>query len=269
MKIIRALLTGMLLLLLFGPIYWIAASSFKGPMEIIQRVPTAFPHDPTLVNFRDLFASTDYSTYLRNSIVVSVGTMVVTLILATLASYALYRLRPRGSVTMSNLVLLSYVIPSTLVLVPLYKLLAKMGVIDSLVALVIVNVTFSTPFCVWLMRGFLDAIPEELDQAAAVDGAGPMRILIQVLIPLLLPGLATIAIYSFINSWTEFVFASTFIVSDKWKTLPIGLSAIMGQYNINWGLLMAGTLLTMLPSAVLFGLVGKYFIRGLVSGAIK
>ena len=131
------------------------------------------------------------------------------------------------------------------------------------------TVAFTAPFCVWLLRGFFDAIPRELDESAAVDGAGPLTSLRRIILPLLVPGLATIALYAFIFSWTEFVFASQLIVSDDLKTLPIGLGAMMGQYNVNWGLLMAGASMTMLPAAILFALVGRYFVRGLTAGALS
>jgi multiple sugar transport system permease protein len=135
--------------------------------------------------------------------------------------------------------------------------------------LVIVNVAFTAPFCTWLLRGFFFAIPKDIDEAAAIDGAGPMRTMFQIVLPLLAPGLATIAVYSFVYSWTEFVFASQLLVGDELKTLPIGLGAIMGQYTVNWGLLMGGTVFTMLPAIIPFLFVGRYFIGGLTAGAVK
>jgi multiple sugar transport system permease protein len=256
-------------LLIIGPLYWVVASSLKGPEEIIRRVPTFIPTSLHFSNFSDLFASTDYPIYLRNSLVVGLATALVTLIVATAGAYGLYRLHVPGGRILGGAILLSYMIPGTLLLVPLYQTMAALRLVNTLTSLVIVNVAFTAPFCVWLLHGFLDAIPRDLDQAAAVDGAGPIRIMIRIVLPLLAPGLATVAVYAFVYSWTEFVFASQLLVNDTRKTLPIGLSAIMGQYNINWGLLMAGAVLTILPAVILFAMVGRYFVKGLVTGAVK
>lgn len=256
-------------LVVIGPFYWIVASAFKGPEEIIRQTPTIVPEQPTAASFEALLSSTSYPTYLQNSLVVALGTALATLVIATLGAYGLHRLRVPGGRWIAGAVLLSYMIPGTLLLVPLYRTMAELQLVDTLASLVIVNVAFTAPFCVWLLHGFLDSIPRELDEAAAVDGAGSLRTMVWVVLPLLAPGLATIAVYAFVFSWTEFVFASQLIVNDANKTLPIGLSQIMGQYNINWGLLMAGAVFTILPAAVIFAVAGRWFVRGLVTGAVK
>jgi len=157
----------------------------------------------------------------------------------------------------------------SLLLVPLYQMFAGIELIDTRNALVLVNVAFTAPFCTWLLRGFFFAIPRELDEAAAVDGAGPVRTMLRIVLPLVAPGIATVAVYAFVFSWTEFVFASQLIISDSLKTLPIGLSAIMGQYTVNWGLLMAGTVCTVVPAIVVFLFAGRWFVGGLTAGANK
>lgn len=258
-----------LTILVLGPLYWVLSSAFKGRQEILQAVPTWFPQTFTLSNFEQLFLTTDYGVYLRNSIIVGVATTVVTLIVSLAAAYGLYRLQVPGSGKIAGIVLVSYMIPGTLLIVPLYKTLAGLGLIDSYAGLVLVNVAFTAPFCTWLLRGFIASIPAELDEAAAIDGAGPLRTMVQVVLPLMAPGVATVAVYSFVYAWTEFVFASQFIVSDTLKTLPIGLSALVGQYTVNWGLVMAGTVSTLIPTVVLFLFVGRYFVGGLIAGATK
>lgn len=252
-----------------GPLYWITSASFKNPDEIIKRVPTPWPENFSLGNYEYLFLSTPYPTYLLNSLLVAVATTLATVVIVTLAGYAMYRLRVRGSSLLSKAVLLCYLAPPTLLLIPIYSLLASLDLINTLTGLVIVNVTFASPFCVWLLRGFFDEIPAEIDEAAMVDGAGPLTTLWKVTIPLLAPGLGTVVLYAFVFSWTELVFASQLIVDDDLKTLPVGLSAIMGSYNINWGLLMAGATLTTVPTVVLFAFVGRFFVRGLTTGAIN
>ncbi len=268
-RIPAALAMIVLTVIVLGPLYWVTMSAFKDRREILQAVPTWFPQSFTLSNFEQLFVTTDYAVYLRNSLIVGIATLVVTLIVSLAAAYGLYRLRVPGSGKIAGIVLLSYMIPGSLLIVPLYKTLAGMGLIDSYAGLVLVNVAFTAPFCTWLLRGFIHAVPVELDEAAAIDGAGPIRTMVQVVLPLMAPGVATVAVYSFVYSWTEFVFASQFIVSDALKTLPIGLSALVGQYTVNWGLVMAGTVSTLLPTVVLFLFVGRFFVGGLIAGATK
>lgn len=258
-----------LTVVVLGPLYWIIISAFKGREEIIRSTPTFWPETFTLSNFERLFGSTQYLVFLTNSIIVAVSTTVVTVVVSLAAAYGLYRLKVPGSGKIAGVVLLSYMIPGTLLIVPLYRTLAGIGMIDLHLGLVLVNVAFTAPFCTWLLRGFIFAVPRDIDDAAAIDGAGPVRTMFQIVLPLLLPGIATVAVFSFVYSWTEFVFASQFIVSSGLQTLPIGLSAIIGQYTVDWGLVMAGTLFTLLPTTVLFLFVGRYFVGGLIAGATK
>ena len=258
-----------LVVLVLGPLYWVTVSSLKSREEILRTTPTLIPESVTLDSFTQLFTATDYQTYLVNSFIVSLLTAVLTVLVAFLGAYGLYRLRIPGGEKIAGLVLLSYMIPGTLLLVPLYQVFAQLRIVNTHTALVLVNIAFTAPFCTWLLRGFLQAVPREVDEAAAVDGAGPVRTMLSVVLPLMAPGLATVAVYAFVYSWTEFVFASQLLIDDQLKTLPIGLSAIMGQYTVNWGLLMAGTVCTMVPAIVAFMFVGKYFVGGLTAGAVK
>lgn len=258
-----------LTLLVIGPLYWITVSAFKDREEILRSTPTLVPANPTLENFRQLFGSTDYPRYLTNSFLTALLTVLFTVLVSFAAAYGLYRLRVPGGNALAGIILVAYMIPGTLLLVPLYQAFAAIQLIDTRNALVVVNVAFTAPFCTWLLRGFFFAIPTEIDEAAAVDGAGPIRMMLQILLPLLAPGLATVAVYAFVFSWTEFVFASQLLVSDQLKTLPIGLSAIMGQYTVNWGLLMAGTVCTVIPAILPFLFAGRYFVGGITAGAVK
>ena len=265
----RLLTWAVLTVIVLGPLYWVTISAFKDREEILRSTPTLFPANPTLENFRQLFGSTDYPSYLTNSFVVALLTALFTVLVSFAAAYGLYRLRVPGGNKVAGLILVAYMIPGTLLLVPLYQTFATVELIDTRNALVIVNVAFTAPFCTWLLRGFFFAIPRDIDEAAAVDGAGPIRMMLRIVLPLLAPGVATVAVYAFVFSWTEFVFASQLIVSDPLKTLPIGLSAIMGQYTVNWGLLMAGTVCTVIPAIVPFLFAGRYFVGGLTAGAVK
>ena len=140
---------------------------------------------------------------------------------------------------------------------------------DRLTALIIINVTFAAPFAVWMLQAFFRTIPPELEEAAALDGATRVQVMLKIILPLSAPGIASIAIFAFIMSWTEYMFASVLIVSDANRTLPVGLAGIIGQYQIDWGLLLAGATLTTLPVIILFSFVGRHFVEGLTTGAVK
>jgi multiple sugar transport system permease protein len=258
-----------LLFIVIAPFYYVVTSSFKAPQAIIARVPTLLPIPFTLEHYEKLLRSSDFPTYLVNSLWVAGGTMIICVVLSTLAAYGLYRLRLPGRTALFRVILVTYAFPGVLLLIPLYGMLSSLKLVDSLVALVIVNVTFTAPFAVWMLQAFFGTIPDELEEAAALDGASRLQTLTRVVLPLAAPGVASVAIFAFITSWTEYMFASVLILSDANRTVPVGLAGIIGQYQVDWGLLLAGATLTMLPVLILFSLVGRNFIEGLTAGAVK
>jgi multiple sugar transport system permease protein len=258
------------LTLLIGlPFWWVLSGAFKLPQEIIARVPTMVPHSFTLQHFMKLLSGSDYPTYMVNSMIVAVLSTAVTLALAIPAAYAFFRLAFPGREILYRVILLAYAFPSTVVLIPLFGMFAKIGLIDTLAALVIVNVTFALPFSIWMLRSFFASVPKEIEEAAIMDGTPPTIILRRIMIPLIAPGIASVGIFAFISAWTEYVFASVLILSDAKRTVPVGFSGIIGQYQIDWGLLLAGASLAVLPVVILFALVGRWFVSGLTEGAVK
>ncbi len=258
-----------LLFIVIVPFYWIFSSSIKIPQEIIARTPTLIPQSFSLQHYDKLMNSSQFPVYLRNSTLVALATMGITLLLCTPAAYALYRMRLPGRQTLFRIILITYAFPGILLLIPLYFMLSSLRLIDTLYALVIVNVTFAAPFAVWLLQAFFQTIPAEIEESAALDGANRLQILLRIIIPLTAPGLASVAIFAFITSWTEYMFSSVLIISEQHRTVPVGLAGIVGQYQVDWGLLLAGASVTTLPVLVLFALVGRYFIAGLTAGAVK
>ncbi len=258
-----------LMALILAPFYWIFSSSIKEPREIIARKPTLFPQSFTTEHYHKLLGESEFPTYLRNSLTVALGTMVITVILSTLAAYGLYRLRFPGRKVLFRIILITYAFPGVLLLVPLYDMMSALGLVDRLHALIIVDVTLAAPFAVWMLQAFFRTIPQELEEAAALDGATRLGILIRIMLPLAAPGVASIAIFAFISSWTEYIFASILIISEAHRTVPVGLAGIIGQYQVDWGLLLAGATATALPVLVLFGLVGRNFVEGLTAGAVR
>jgi len=251
------------------PFWFIATGAIKAPQEIIARVPTLLPQSFTLRHFDKLLGASDYPRYLGNSLVVGLGSTAITVVLSVLAAYGFYRLRFPGRDLLFRAVLVAYAFPGILILIPLYGMMSQAGLIDTPAALVIVNVTFASPFAIWMMRSFFASIPAELEEAALIDGASRLAILLRIMVPLAAPGIASVAIFAFIASWTEYLFASVLILSDANRTLPVGFAGIIGQYQIDWGLMLAGATLATVPVVLLFGIVGRWFIAGLTAGAVK
>lgn len=269
LNILLAIAIAFLLVLVALPFWWVFSGSFKLPQEIISRTPTFFPQSFTLQHYIGLLSRSAYSSYVTNSLLVAALSTVITLALAVPAAYAFFRLEFPGREALYRIILLAYAFPSIVVLIPLFGMFAKLGLIDTLVALVIVNVAFALPFSIWMLRSFLAGVPKEIEEAAVMDGAPPTVILRRVMIPLIAPGIASVAIFAFISSWTEYVFASVLIISDARRTVPVGFSGIIGQYQIDWGLLLAGAGLAVLPVIILFAFVGRWFVSGLTEGAVK
>jgi multiple sugar transport system permease protein len=266
-----ALYLGLVLVVLIVgmPFWWVISGSIKLPREIISRMPTMMPQSFTLQHFEKLFQSTDFPGYLVNSIAVALFSTVITVALALPAAYAFFRMRFPYRDALYRLILLAYAFPTIVVLIPIYGLFAQVGLIDTRTSLVIVNVAFALPFSIWMMRSFLASVPREIEEAAVIDGAPARVILLRILAPLIAPGIASVAIFTFIASWTEYLFASVLIVSDANRTIPVGFAGIIGQYQIDWGLLLAGATAATIPVVILFALVGRWFVSGLTEGAVK
>ena len=253
----------------FFPFFWIITSAFKSPQEIIQKQSTIIPKSFTLEHFDKILFSSDFLIYLKNSLIVSFSSMIIAVFLSILAAYGLHKLKFYGNKLVERSLLITYAFPGVILLIPMYLMLGKIGLLNSYFALILINVTFSTPFAVWMLKAFFKTIPNEIEEAASIDGASKIIILTKIILPLALPGIASVSIFCFIISWTEYMFASIMISGNDLKTLPVGLASIVGQYQIDWGFLLAGATLASLPVIILFLFVGKYFVSGLTDGAVK
>jgi ABC-type glycerol-3-phosphate transport system permease component len=263
-----AALLAVLFVILF-PIYWMAASSVKVPREVIARRVTLVPQSFTTQHYEKLLSASNFPTYTFNSAVISLSTMIISVSLAVLAGYGIYQIKFAGRQVFLRAMLVAYAFPTVLLLVPLYFVLSALGLIDTHFALIIVNVTLTAPFAVWLLQAFFRNVPQDVIDAALVDGAGQLFVLWRIVLPLIAPGIAAIGIFCFVTSWTEYLFASILINTDALRTLPPGLAGIIGQYQIDWGLLMAGAVAMTLPLVIVFALFGRSFVSGLTQGAVK
>ncbi len=258
-----------ILIIFFFPFFWIITSSFKSPEEIIATSTTIIPRSFTLEHYEKILFNSDFFTYLINSLIVSFFSMFISIILSVSAAYGLHKLKFYGNKFVEYSLLVTYAFPGVILLIPIYLLFAKIYLLNTYIALIIVNVLFATPFAVWMLKAFFKLIPTEIEEAAYIDGASRIIVIFKIIIPLAAPGIASIAIFCFIISWTEYLFASILISTDSLKTLPVGLSAIVGQYQIDWGFLLSGAVLASLPVILLFLFIGKYFVSGLTEGAVK
>ena len=261
-----------ILLIVLLPFIWILLSSLKSESEIM-RGNTLVPSVLTLTNYAELVrehsTSKNFTLNLLNSMVVSLGGVLSTVSISTLAAYSLSRYHARGTQMVSRSLILIYVFPTIIIVVPLFRLLSAIGLSDSFVGLILVEGAFALPFCIWLLNSFFASVPISLEEAAMIDGAGNFKAFYTATLPIAAPGLATAAIYTFIISWGDYLFSSIFIVSDQRKTLPLGLATYMADQYIEWGKLVAGAVIVTVPVLVMFYPLSRYFIRGFIAGALK
>jgi N,N'-diacetylchitobiose transport system permease protein len=223
----------------------------------------------TLDNFSFVLDEGGFTTYLRNSVVVALATVVVSSLLALLASVAVARFRFRFRTAVLVMILVVQMVPMEALVIPLFVQARTLGLLDHLMGLVVVYVAFSLPFAVWMLRGFVAAVPVELEEAAYVDGASWSRMFWSILFPLVAPGLVATSVFSFITAWNEFIFAITFMNDQDKYTVAAGLRQFFTQYGTNWGAVMAGSTLITLPVMVFFVAVQRRLSSGLVAGAVK
>lgn len=251
------------------PIYWMVVTALRPDADLLTFPPRVLPRSLDLRLALDTFAATPILTWLRNSAVVALGTTILAAVLGIPAGYALSRYDRRTVRAIAGLTLVSQMMPPLLLLVPLFLVYQRLGLLDSLLSLVVTDLAWVLPLTVWMMKSMFDTIPVELDDAAKVDGCGPLAALVRIVLPLALPGLAAVAIYAFIETWDEFLFARTFIVSsDRW-TASVGIYSFEGQYVVPQQQVMAAAILFALPPMILFLFVRRAFIAGLGAGAVK
>lgn len=268
--VVRFVILAFFFLLVVLPIYWMVITSFKTNPEIInaQHI-TYYPHTVTMENYESLFSMLDYGVYLKNSVIVTLATAVVVVILSVFGGYGLARFTFKGKGPVLIFFLLTQMIPSILVIIPLYVAFAKMGLINTHFALFIFYTVTNLPFCVITMRSFFERIPYVLEEAAYVDGCSKMETLRKIVLPVMFPGIVAVFVFAFIGAWNELIAGTIFINTPDMWTIPVGLKSLVGKYSVQWGALMAGGVLALLPSGIMFVFVQKYVVEGLTAGAVK
>ena len=254
------------------PFYWMVITSFKTNADLysVEHIPFWFNDPPTLDHFRYLFEKTLFATWLLNSLIIGLAVVAITLVTALPAAYSLARMTGKTGETLGIGIFLTYLVPPTLLFLPLSRVIAVLGLQNSMWALVLIYPTFTIPFCTWLLMGFFKAVPPEIEEAAIVDGCSLFGAFIKMAIPLALPGILTVVIFTFTLTLQEFVYALTFISSSDQKPITLGVATDLIRGDIfYWGEIMAGALIASIPVAIAYNLFLDRFIAGITGGAVK
>lgn len=256
---------------LFPP-YYMLVTSFKTNAEIssIKGIPWIINQAPTLYHYKTLFTETQFLTFFKNTVIVTIFTVTISMTISILAAYSLSRMRFFGSGVLATGVFLTYLVPETLLFIPLFKVLGWLGLLNSKWALVLVYPTLAVPFCTWIMIGYFGSIPKALDEAALIDGAKWYQMLFQIFIPVAMPGIIAATIFAFTISWANFLYPMAFVYSNEEMVLTAGTVTTLIRGDVyHWGQLMAGALLAAAPPVIIYAFLMDYYISGLTAGAVK
>lgn len=251
------------------PFGWMALSSIKSLPELYTVPPTWLPGNPTLENYSKVLFESNVPRYFLNSVVISVGATAIALLLAILAAYGFARFRFRGRRMLLASILISQLLPTATIIVPLYIILSNLGLINTYAGLILVYLIHTLPLCTWLLVGYFRSVPFELEEAALIDGASRLLILFRIVLPLSIPGVVSTLVYCFISTWNEFIFALVFATDSRVKTLPIGLAEFTTEFNTDWGAVMAASMIMTMPVILLFFGLQRLFVGGMTAGATK
>ena len=260
-----------LLFVLLFPFYWMATTTFKPDAELYnyEKFNPFWVLHPTLDHIKKLLFETSYPDWMLNTIIVSVASTFLSLFCSVCAAYAIERLRYSGSQYVGLAIFLAYLVPPSILFIPLATMVFQLGMFDSIWALILTYPTFLIPFCTWLLMGYFRSIPYELEECALIDGATRLQILVKITLPLAVPGLISAGIFAFTLSWNEFIYALTFISSSENKTIPVGAITELVEGDVyHWGSLMAAALLGSVPVVVLYSFFVEHYVSSL-SGAVK
>ena len=256
------------LVFLLFPFYWTLVTSLKTDAELHSLNVVYWPEQPTLNAYRYLFSQYNFLHPMKNSLLVAVITMLLSLTVSTLAAYSFSRFRFPGRKPLMMLFLTNNMFPTVLLLIPLYTIMRKLQLLFTPWALVLSYTTFTIPFSVWLMNGYLNDLPVSLEEAAMVDGANRAQAFVRIVLPILLPCLLATGVYIFMQSWNEYTFAVLF-TNAKNRTIPVALKNLIGQLGVQWELITAGGIITIIPVCIMFFFAQKRLVSGLTAGAVK
>jgi len=251
------------------PLYWLIISSFKTPSGLGDSPPQYWPNPWSGANYSQAFNQYDFGSYFINSVIVTLCATALVLVFGTMAGYALGRLPMRGKFTLMVTLLIISLFPEIAVIAPLYTLLKDLGWLNSYQALIIPYTAFFLPFAIWILRNYMLGIPKEMEETARIDGAGPIRTVWTIILPMALPGVFTAGIFTFTAAWTEFLMALTFNIANNYKTIPVGIATFGSAQYIPYGTIFAASVVAVIPIGILVFIFRRFVISGLTSGAVK
>jgi multiple sugar transport system permease protein len=252
-----------------APLYWLIISSFKTPAAMGASPPQFWPNPWSTANYHQAFVQYDFWIYFRNSLIVTLVATTLVLIFGTLAGYALARTPMRGKFSTMVTLLMISLFPAIAVIAPLYTLLKDLGWLNSYQALIIPYTAFNLPFAIWILRNYMLGIPKEMEETGRIDGAGPLRTIWSIVLPMALPGVFTAGIFCFTACWTEFLMALTFNIANNYKTIPVGIATFGTAMEVPYGTIFAASVVAVVPIGILVFIFRKFVISGLTSGAVK
>ena len=267
-RIVLLCLSLVLAAIILMPFFWMISVSLKPAAEPFSIPARLWPEHPTFENYVSAFRP-EFRIYFVNSVIVSLATLVITVTLALFAAYAFTRTQFRVISIAMTLVIVSQMFPASAIIIPIYKMMKAANLLNTYSSLILAYVTVTLPVAIWMMRGFMANLPLALEEAAAIDGAGPLRTFFEIILPLCRPGIVATAVFVLIVTWQEFLFALSFTSTKEMRTLPVGVNDYIGQYGIRYGELMASSVLISLPVILVFFLLQRQFVAGLTAGAVK
>ena len=251
------------------PLLWIILSSLKGKGEIAGNPTAFFPQVISFENYQIVFEQMGFGTNVLNSILIAGGTTLLAITISCLGAYGIVRFMPRLGNAITRVLITTYMFPAILLAVPYSIIMGKLGLVNNRIGLIIVYMTFSVPYAVWLLVGFFKTVPLEIEEAARVDGATKIQTFTKVVMPIVAPGVVAVAIYTFINAWNEFLYSLILMNSSSKMTAAVALKSLEGQEVLDWGVMMAASTVVVVPSVVFFMLIQKRIAGGLAQGSIK
>lgn len=265
-----SIVTWVIVILMVFPLIWMVLTSIKPQSELFVFPIKLLPEHVTFEHYERLLEDTPFLSYFWNSVVLSVATTVVVMVVATLGGYSLARFKYRGRETIAIAVLCTYLMPSVVLIIPLYLMMVKLGLENTLTSLVISYTTFALPYALWLLRSFMAGIPEDLEAAALVDGASRLGAFMDVILPQALPGMISTALFTFILAWNEYLYALVMVNTDETRPLTTGvMNMLVSSFNIEWSLLMAASVMMSVPLLFFFAFLQRYLTSGFGAGGVK
>ena len=261
-------LTFFLLILLVFPFLWVVLTSIRPASDLFSDDFQLIPSSITLANYRAVFAS-GFAVYVRNSLLVSIPATIISAALSFLAAYGFSRRTFRLRYTLLIFVVFLQLFPFIVLTTPIYFIYYRVGLVNNLFGLILTYIAITIPFSIYMLLGYLDSVPRELDEAAIIDGCSTIGVMLRVVLPIAWPGVAATAIYTFVQAWNEFLFALTLITDNDLKTIPIGLANLFGQYTTQWDLVMSASVVATLPTLIIFLFLQRQLVSGLAAGAVK